>query len=66
MSIGKKIRSRREELGMTQDELAERIGVTQAMVAMIEKERKLPGVTLFADIAHELDTTMDALADKSA
>ena len=40
MSIGQNIRKRREELGLHQEELAERVGISQAMIVHIEKGRK--------------------------
>lgn len=66
MGVGKKIKERREELGLFQSELAERVGVSQVMINHIEKGRKIPNALLFADIAHELKCTMDDLIDKTA
>ena len=40
VSIGQNIRKRREELGLHQEELAERVGISQAMIVHIEKGRK--------------------------
>lgn len=65
MSIGQNIRKRREELGLHQLELAERVGVSQAMIVHIEKGRKMPSIPLFADIAKALRCTMDELSKEA-
>ena len=61
MSIGKNIKTNREHAGLDQIELAERVGVTQAMISHIESGRKTPSVPLLADIAKVLHCTMDDL-----
>lgn len=63
MGIGRNIRMRREACGLDQNELAERVGISQAMVSYIEAGRKLPSVPLLADIAKALHCTMDELAE---
>ncbi len=67
MSIGKNVKLKREACGLDQCELAERVGISQAMVSHIEAGRKFPSVPLLADIAKALHCTMDELtADKTA
>ena len=58
MSIGNRIKIRREELGMTQDELAQRLGYkSRSSVNKIElNQRNLPQAQIKA-IANILDTT---------
>lgn len=65
MSIGKNIRNRREEFGLDQSELAERVGVSQTMISHIEKDRKNPSIGLLADIAKVLNCTMDELVHET-
>lgn len=51
MSVAENIRNIRIECNMTQCELAERVGVTQSMVAQIERGTKMPTVALAKEIA---------------
>ncbi len=62
MNIGTNIRAKREQEGLDQAELAERVNISQAMVSFIEAGRKLPSVALLSDIAKVLHCTMDELA----
>ena len=39
-SVGANIKARRRELGMNQDELARRLGLTQANISRIEGDKK--------------------------
>lgn len=41
-NLGQTIKSARQAAGMTQDELAERIGITGRYVVALENERKRP------------------------
>jgi len=56
-----RVRSRRRELGLTQKQVADRIGVTQAYVATIEAGRNAPGLDVIAKFAEALNTTPSAL-----
>lgn len=51
------IRSRRLHLGMTQAEMAEKMGVAQAYISDLESGRKRPLVDTLALIAEVLRTT---------
>lgn len=62
MSIGKNIKERREQSGLDQSELAERLEIDRSLISHIESGRKLPSVPLLADIAKALGCTMDELA----
>ena len=42
MSLGRMIRDRRMELGITQYELADTVGITQAMLCQVERGTKQP------------------------
>lgn len=61
MSIGENIKRKREERSLTQKELAEAVGVTQSMVAQIERGSKVPTMGLGKDIAIVLDCSMEEL-----
>lgn len=64
MSIDFNIKKLREAEGLTQTELAERLGVDQSMISHIENGRKDPGVKLLIDIAEVLHCTTDELVAK--
>lgn len=51
------LRSRRLRLGLTQAELAEKLGVAQAYISDLESGRKRPLVDTLATIADALKTT---------
>lgn len=55
------LKNRRKELGLSQHELAEALGVTQPCVAQLENGRRLPQLDTLARYAEALATTPDAL-----
>jgi transcriptional regulator with XRE-family HTH domain len=60
-SIGANIKARRHALGMTQRELAERLGVTQANVSRVESSQKGPGGEMLLSIAGALGCDVNDL-----
>ena len=60
--MGNKIRQRREEIRMTQEELAERSGVSRATISALENgtDRNTTSKTLIA-IATAMGSTVDAI-----
>lgn len=61
MRIAENIAARRAELNLTQEELAEKVGVTQAFISLVEKGFKTPSVEVSKRLAEALDTTIDEL-----
>jgi transcriptional regulator with XRE-family HTH domain len=58
--MGYRIKERREELGMTQEELEEKSGVSRAIISGLENDAKRNTTTLtLVKIANALDTTVD-------
>lgn len=57
----RKIKEYREKLGISQKELAGRIGVSQVMVCHYESGLKTPDVSRLKMIADALHCTMDEL-----
>ncbi len=55
------VRARRRELGLTQVQLAERLGVKQPTIALIEQGRACPGLDVVERIARALDISPEAL-----
>ena len=55
------IRERRTELGLSQEELARKCGVTRQTVNAIENNKYNPTLALAFDLARELRITVDEL-----
>lgn len=61
MELGKKIKSLRLEKGVTQEKLAEQLGVTYQAVSKWENEQTLPDITLLPAISIYFGITIDEL-----
>lgn len=59
--LGKKIKLARIRAGLVQSELADRIGVTQNYISLIETGKKMPSLKTFTKIARELDVSPSEL-----
>ena len=55
------IRNRRKELGLSQEELAKKCGVTRQTVNAIENNKYDPTLALAFSLAKELQLTVDEL-----
>ncbi|WP_298019514.1 helix-turn-helix transcriptional regulator [uncultured Dysosmobacter sp.] len=55
------IRDRRKELGLSQEELAKKCGVSRQTVNAIENNKYDPTLMLAFSLARELGTTVDEL-----
>jgi transcriptional regulator with XRE-family HTH domain len=56
-----RIRERRQKVGMTQEELADRIGTNQRQISKYENGHNDPTADVLAALARALDTTTDWL-----
>ena len=65
MLIGKNLRSLRLDKRVTQEELAERIGVTGQAVSKWERDECYPDITLLPSLANYFDVTVDELLGMS-
>lgn len=61
MSVGENIKARRMALGMTQESLANAVGLGRSMIAQIERGSKVPNIMLGKDIARVLQCGMEDL-----
>lgn len=57
------IRSQRKKRGLTQEELANKIGLTRSIVGAYEEGRAEPKLSTLQNLAHLFDVTVDALLD---
>ncbi|WP_063012206.1 helix-turn-helix domain-containing protein [Nocardia kruczakiae] len=63
MALAKAVYDRRTELELTQAELAERAGLTQAKISRIEGSDTVPTLPLLAKLAEALDATLNIALD---
>lgn len=56
-----RVKARRKELGLTQVEVAERLGISQPALAMIESGRNSPTLDAMYRLATALETTVHDL-----
>lgn len=61
VSLGKNIRKHRVLAGLTQSQLAEKIGCSESHIGQIENARGIPSMTTVASIANTLDVGIDQL-----
>ncbi|MBQ7292668.1 MAG: helix-turn-helix transcriptional regulator [Clostridia bacterium] len=61
MSIGSNIAKFRKEKGLTQNELGERLGVTNQAISKWETETSMPDVMLLPEIAKALGVSLEML-----
>lgn len=59
MSVGENIARMRVQKQMTQQELADTVGVTRSMIAQIERNSKIPTIILSNSIAKALDANIE-------
>ena len=63
--LGKRLKLLREEKGMTQLEVAEKIGVGKSMVSMYEKDKRRPGFEILEAICDLFNVDYDYITGKS-
>lgn len=60
--FGRVIRARREQMGVSQEELAYQANVHRTYVSMLERGISNPTLSVIADLASALKTTITSLA----
>lgn len=60
-AIGKRIRDRRKECKMKQEDLAEKTNLTVTYISMIERGEKMPRLETFVSIVNALNVSADQL-----
>ena len=61
MTLGEKIRVARRKCGLSQEQLAEKIGVARQTIGLIEAGNYNPSISLCIDICKALNRTLDEL-----
>ncbi|AKM82915.1 hypothetical protein A2422_03005 [Candidatus Woesebacteria bacterium RIFOXYC1_FULL_31_51] len=57
--LGKKIQKRRNQIGLTQEELADKVGISRAYMGYIEQGRNGPSLEVLSKIARILKISID-------
>ena len=63
MTLGKKLKKARLDASLTQQEVAEKVGVTQCMYSYYESDFKKPTLAVAGRLAKVLNVSVDYLAD---
>lgn len=63
INLGESIRSHRKKMGLTQEQLAEALGVTTGAVHKWESGKTTPELTMLVQIAQFFETSIDELLD---
>ena len=61
MNVHNCLKETRLEKGLTQESLADAVGVTRQTIIAIEKEKFVPSVKLALELARALDASLEAL-----
>ena len=59
--IGKRIKERREQLGLTQEQLAEKLGLATNYISTLERGASFPGCEKLILLLNGLETSADAI-----
>lgn len=62
--VGTRIRNRRKNLGLTQAQLAARVGTTEDAISEYERGERRLSLEMAVKLAHELDCHTDWLAGR--
>lgn len=60
-TLGKRIAANRKRLGLTQDQLAEKLGITAQAISKWENDQSCPDITMLPRLAEIFGTSTDAL-----
>lgn len=60
-TVGKRVRLARHQLELTQEQLAQRCGVTRQTIHLIEKDNYNPTLKVCLSLAHVLEKSLDEL-----
>ena len=60
-TLGKRISAHRKQLGLTQDQLAEKLGVTAQAVSKWENDQSCPDISMLPKLAEIFGTSIDEL-----
>ena len=62
-NLAENIRNARKSIGLTQEQLAEKLGITLGTISKWKREASEPEISYLMELADILRTSMDALTD---
>ena len=65
IAFGNRVRAARERLGITQEDLAARVGMSPSHMSIVERGVKVPRMDTVVILANELDVSADYLLQDS-
>ena len=65
IAFGNRVRAARERLGITQEDLAARVGMSPSHMSIVERGVKAPRMDTVVKLANELDLSADYLLQDS-
>ena len=65
IAFGNRVRAARELLGITQEDLASRVGMSPSHMSIVERGVKVPRMDTVVKLANELDVSADYLLQDS-
>jgi transcriptional regulator with XRE-family HTH domain len=60
-TVGERIRKRRTELGLTQDELAQKAGISKSFLSDVENGKRSIGADTLLDLGRSMSVSLDYL-----
>lgn len=63
MKFAENLRAKRENLGLTAEELANRVHVSRSYITLLENGKRLPGKTLLPKIARALKLEKNVIVE---
>ncbi|MFH8727342.1 helix-turn-helix domain-containing protein [Streptomyces termitum] len=64
--LGRRVATRRGQLGLSREEVAERAGSSPGYITHVEEQLSTPGIEFLVRLAHALDTTVQELTGLTA
>jgi len=61
MTLGERIREKREALNLTQEELAKVLEVSPQHISVVEKDKRVPSLSFLTRLAEKLGVSIDYL-----
>lgn len=61
LALGRRIRERRRELGLTQEALAEKAGISTSFIGHLERAEKIPSLETVVKLSYALDADVNYL-----
>lgn len=65
IAFGNRVRAARERMGITQEDLASRVGMSPSHMSIVERGVKVPRMDTVVKLANELDVSADYLLQDS-